>query len=48
LIPTSGFDRNRFFPPVAAQFIRKLKMSPNRLMTVVAVNNIIEAFRKLD
>jgi precorrin-6B methylase 2 len=35
-----------FFPEVAGQFIDKLKMSRNRLTTVIAMNNIVEAFRK--
>jgi hypothetical protein len=36
---------NPFFPDVAGQFIDRLKMSPNRLTTVIAMNNIVEAFR---
>lgn len=35
-----------FFPAVAAQFIARLKMSARRSMTVIAMNNIVEAFRK--
>ncbi len=35
-----------FFPDMAARFIGKLKMSRNRLMTVIAMNNIVDAFRK--
>lgn len=35
-----------FFPDVAAQFIGKLKMSRHRSMTVIAMNNIVEALRK--
>jgi precorrin-6B methylase 2 len=35
-----------FFPDVAGQFIDKLKMSRNRLTTVIAMNNIVEAFRE--
>jgi precorrin-6B methylase 2 len=37
---------NPFFPEVAAQFIDKLKMSRNRLTTVIAMNNIVDAFRE--
>jgi precorrin-6B methylase 2 len=37
---------NPFFPEVAAQFIGKLTASPNRLMTVIAMNNIVDAFRQ--
>lgn len=37
---------NPFFPDVAGQFIDRLKMSPNRLTTLIAMNNIVEAFRK--
>ncbi len=33
-----------FFPDIAAQFIGKLAASPNRL-TVIAMNNIVDAFR---
>ena len=36
---------NPFFPEVAAQFIGRLTASPNRLLTVIAMNNIVEAFR---
>lgn len=36
---------NPFFPDVAAQFIDKLKMSRNRLATVIAMNNIVDTFR---
>jgi precorrin-6B methylase 2 len=35
-----------FFPEVAGQFIDKLKMSRNRLATVIAMNNIVDAFRE--
>ena len=35
-----------FFPDVAGQFIAKLKASRNRLQTVIAMNNIVEAFRQ--
>jgi precorrin-6B methylase 2 len=35
-----------FFPDVAGQFIDKLKMSRNLQLTVIAMNNIVEAFRK--
>ena len=35
-----------FFPDVAAQFIGKLKASRNRRLTVIAMNNIVDAFRK--
>jgi precorrin-6B methylase 2 len=35
-----------FFPDAAAQFIGKLTMSRNRLMTVIAMNNIVDAFRE--
>ncbi len=35
-----------FFPDVAAQFIGKLKVSRNRLLTVIAMNNIVDAFRE--
>lgn len=35
-----------FFPNVAQQFIEKLAMSRNRLMTVIAMNNIVDAFRE--
>ena len=34
-----------FFPEVSAQFIGRLKMSRHRLMTVIAMNNIVDAFR---
>jgi precorrin-6B methylase 2 len=37
---------NPFFPEVAAQFIGKLKASGNRLQTVIAMNNIVDAFRE--
>jgi hypothetical protein len=37
---------NPFFPDVAGQFIDKLKMSRNRLTTVIAMNNIVDAFRE--
>lgn len=33
-----------FFPEVAAQFIGKLKMSCNRRLIVIAMNNIVDAF----
>jgi hypothetical protein len=36
---------NPFFPEVAAQFIGKLTASGNRLQTVIAMNNIVDAFR---
>src|SRR4051794_21147108 len=35
-----------FFPDIAAQFIGKLTVSPNRRLTVIAMNNIVDAFRK--
>jgi predicted RNA methylase len=35
-----------FFRDAAAQFIGKLTMSRNRLMTVIAMSNIVDAFRK--
>jgi precorrin-6B methylase 2 len=35
-----------FFPEIAAQFIGKLKASRNRLLAVVAMNNIVDAFRE--
>jgi hypothetical protein len=35
-----------FFPDIAAQFIGKLKMSRNRRLTVIAMNNIVDAFRE--
>jgi hypothetical protein len=34
-----------FFPDVAGQFIAKLKASRNRQQTVIAMNNIVDAFR---
>jgi hypothetical protein len=34
-----------FFPDIAAQFIGKLTASPNRQLTVIAMNNIVDAFR---
>jgi hypothetical protein len=34
-----------FFPDVAAQFIAKLTASRNRRLTVIAMNNIVDAFR---
>jgi hypothetical protein len=37
---------NPFFPDVAGQFIDKLTASPNRQLTVIAMNNIVDAFRK--
>jgi len=37
---------NPFFPDAAGQFIDKLKMSRNRLTTVIAMNNIVDAFRE--
>ena len=37
---------NPFFPEVAAQFIGKLTSSGNRLQTVIAMNNIVDAFRE--
>jgi len=36
---------NPFFPDVAIQFIGKLIASRNRRQTVIAMNNIVEAFR---
>jgi hypothetical protein len=35
-----------FFPDIAAQFIGKLTSSGNRRLTVIAMNNIVDAFRK--
>jgi hypothetical protein len=35
-----------FFPDIAAQFIGRLIASPNRQLTVIAMNNIVDAFRK--
>jgi hypothetical protein len=35
-----------FFPDVAGQFIGKLKASRNRPQTVIAMNNIVDAFRE--
>jgi hypothetical protein len=35
-----------FFPDVAAQFIGKLTPSRNRRLTVIAMNNIVDAFRQ--
>ncbi len=35
-----------FFPDVAGQFIGKLRASPNRQVTVIAMNNIVDAFRE--
>ncbi|HEV7406958.1 MAG TPA: hypothetical protein VGO01_00605 [Bradyrhizobium sp.] len=35
-----------FFPEIAAQFIGKLTASPNRQLTVIAMNNIVDAFRE--
>jgi hypothetical protein len=37
-----------FFPDAAGQFIGKLKMSRNRRQTVIAMNNIVHAFREDD
>jgi precorrin-6B methylase 2 len=37
---------NPFFPSVAARFIARLKTSRSRLTTVIAMNNIVDAFRK--
>jgi hypothetical protein len=37
-----------FFPDVARQFIDKLAMSRNPLQTVIAMNNIVDAFRDDD
>ena len=37
---------NPFFPDIAAQFLGKLLASPDRLMTVIAMNNIVDAFRQ--
>ena len=35
-----------FFPDIAAQFIGKLTSSRNRRLTVIAMNNIVDAFRR--
>jgi SAM-dependent methyltransferase len=35
-----------FFPEIAAQFIGKLTSSHNRRLTVIAMNNIVDAFRE--
>jgi ferredoxin len=35
-----------FFPDIAAQFIGKLTASGNRQLTVIAMNNIVDAFRE--
>jgi hypothetical protein len=35
-----------FFPDVAGQFIDRLSVSHNRKLTIIAMNNIVEAFRK--
>jgi hypothetical protein len=35
-----------FFPDIAAQFIGKLTASRNRRLTVIAMNNIVDAFRE--
>jgi hypothetical protein len=35
-----------FFPDVAGQFIDRLKRSRNRQTTVIAMNNIVDAFRE--
>jgi hypothetical protein len=35
-----------FFPDIAAQFIGKLAASRNRQLTVIAMNNIVDAFRE--
>ena len=35
-----------FFPELAAQFIGRLKASRNRRLTVIAMNNIVDAFRE--
>jgi hypothetical protein len=35
-----------FFPDVAGQFIARLMASRNRQLTVIAMNNIVEAFRE--
>jgi hypothetical protein len=37
---------NPFFPHIAAQFLGRLVASPNRLLTVIAMNNIVDAFRE--
>jgi hypothetical protein len=37
---------NPFFPDVATQFVGRLRMSRKRPMTVIAMNNIVDAFRK--
>ena len=39
---------NPFFPDVAAQFIGKLVPPRNRPLTVIAMNNIVDAFRQND
>jgi hypothetical protein len=36
---------NPFFPHVVGPFIARLKASRNRLLTVIAMNNIVDAFR---
>jgi hypothetical protein len=35
-----------FFPDIATQFIAKLTASRNRQLTVIAMNNIVDAFRE--
>jgi hypothetical protein len=37
---------NPFFPDIAAQFIGRLTASRNRLLTVIAMNNIVDTFRQ--
>jgi hypothetical protein len=37
---------NPFFPDVATQFIGRLTASTNRRLTVIAMNNIVDAFRQ--
>jgi hypothetical protein len=37
---------NPFFPDVAGQFIGKLAATRNRRLTVIAMNNIVDAFRE--
>jgi ferredoxin len=37
-----------FFPEIAAQFISKLTASRNQQLTVIAMNNIVSAFREDD
>ena len=37
---------NPFFPDATARFIARLRASGNRKLTIVAMNNIVDAFRK--